>query len=99
MKHSTDQTDPSAAPAEPAPAAPLKQRHNPLHGITLETIVTELVAHYGWAGLAEQIPLHCFSKDPSIASSLKFLRKTPWARDKVEGLYGFMQRERRRSAT
>lgn len=75
----------------------LKQRHNPLHGITLETMVTELVAQYGWAELANRIPIRCFSSDPSISSSLKFLRKTPWAREKVEGLYGFMQREIKRS--
>ncbi|HEY9277237.1 MAG TPA: VF530 family protein [Methylotenera sp.] len=66
---------------------PHKQTNNPLHGITLETIVTLLVAHYGWNGLAERIPVNCFSNDPSIKSSLKFLRKTPWARDKVEALY------------
>lgn len=64
-----------------------KQPNNPLHGITLESIVTALVAHYGWDGLAERIPVNCFSNDPSIKSSLKFLRKTPWARDKVEALY------------
>lgn len=75
----------------------VKQRHNPLHGITLEAMVTELVGQYGWAELAHRIPIHCFSSDPSISSSLKFLRKTPWARDKVEGLYGFMQREIKRS--
>lgn len=66
---------------------PQIQTNNPLHGITLETIVTTLVAQYGWAGLAERIPVNCFSNDPSIKSSLKFLRKTPWARDKVEALY------------
>jgi len=81
------------------PDAPAKQRHNPLHGITLETIVTELVAHYGWTELAERIPVRCFSHDPSITSSLKFLRRTPWARDKVEGLYGFMKREIKRSGS
>jgi uncharacterized protein (DUF2132 family) len=75
---------------------PIKQRNNPLHGVTLETVVTELVAYYGWGRLAEQIPLKCFSSDPSISSSLKFLRKTPWAREKVESLYGFMLREIRR---
>ena len=64
-----------------------KQPNNPLHGITLESIVPALVAHYGWSGLAERIPVRCFSNDPSISSSLKFLRKTPWARDKVEALY------------
>jgi uncharacterized protein (DUF2132 family) len=64
-----------------------KQHNNPLHGITLELIVISLFDHYGWEGLAERIPVNCFSKDPSVKSSLKFLRKTPWARDKVERLY------------
>lgn len=64
-----------------------KQPKNPLHGITLESIVMALVAHYGWDGLAEHIPVNCFSNEPSIKSSLKFLRKTPWARNKVEALY------------
>lgn len=63
------------------------QPNNPLHGIKLATIVEELEAHYGWDGLAERIDINCFKKDPSIKSSLKFLRKTPWARDKVEALY------------
>lgn len=63
------------------------QHNNPLHGITLETIVTTLVNHYGWTELSERIPINCFSNDPSIKSSLKFLRKTQWARDKVEMLY------------
>ncbi len=75
------------------------QARNPLHGLTLEAIVTALVAHYGWDGLGQRIPVRCFTSDPSIASSLKFLRKTPWARDKVEGLYLFMLREIRRSET
>jgi uncharacterized protein (DUF2132 family) len=64
-----------------------KQPNNPLHGITLEKVVTDLEQHYGWAGLADRIKLNCFKKDPSVKSSLKFLRKTPWARDKVEKLY------------
>lgn len=64
-----------------------EQRNNPLHGVTLEVIVTALFECYGWDGLAEQIPVNCFMNDPSIKSSLKFLRKTPWARDKVERLY------------
>lgn len=64
-----------------------EQRNNPLHGVTLESIVTALVEYYGWDGLAERIPVNCFTNDPSIKSSLKFLRKTPWARDKVERLY------------
>jgi len=77
--------------------APPIQHNNPLHGVTLEAIVTALVAHFGWAELAIRIPVRCFSNDPSIASSLKFLRKTPWARDKVEGLYQFMLREIKRA--
>lgn len=64
-----------------------RQKNNPLHGITLETVVTKLHEHYGWNGLAERIPINCFKSDPSMKSSLKFLRKTEWARDKVEDLY------------
>ena len=86
-------------PARPAaqPATPAVQPRNPLHGLTLEAIVTALVAHYGWHGLGERIALRCFTHEPSIGSSLKFLRKTPWAREKVESLYQFMLREQRRS--
>ncbi|NOT68787.1 MAG: DUF2132 domain-containing protein [Methylophilaceae bacterium] len=83
----------STTQAEAQAIVPAKQINNPLHGLTLEVIVTALEAHYGWVELAERIPVRCFSHDPSIASSLKFLRKTPWARDKVEGLYVFMLRE------
>ena len=83
----------------PNPSSPLAPHRNPLHGVTLETIVTALVAHYGWASLAERIPLRCFSSDPSIRSSLKFLRKTQWAREKVESLYLFMLRDIRRAGT
>jgi uncharacterized protein (DUF2132 family) len=82
------------APAQPTPAP--KQPRNPLHGLTLEAIVTALQAEYGWQGLGERIPLRCFTSDPSVASSLKFLRKTPWAREKVESLYLFMLRDQRR---
>ena len=60
---------------------------NQLHGVTLEAIVTELVARLGWPALAERIPIRCFSFDPSIKSSLTFLRRTPWARAQVEALY------------
>lgn len=81
----------------PAPTPPVSQARNPLHGITLEAMVTALAAHYGWPGLAQRIPVRCFSLDPSVKSSLKFLRKTPWAREKVEGLYLFMLREQRRA--
>ena len=58
-----------------------------LHGITLESLLTRLVDHYSWEGLAQRIDINCFMSDPSIKSSLKFLRKTPWARTKVEELY------------
>ena len=63
------------------------QPYNPLHGITLKKIVTELVDYYGFEYLGEQIKIRCFIHDPSINSSLKFLRKTPWARAKVEAFY------------
>jgi len=62
-------------------------KQDPLHGITLKTVVTQLVEKYGWDGLAQRIKIKCFTKDPSINSSLKFLRKTAWARQKVEALY------------
>lgn len=64
-----------------------KQANNPLHGLTLEAILNRLVNHYGWAELGQIIDIRCFNADPSIASSLKFLRRTPWAREKVEALY------------
>jgi uncharacterized protein (DUF2132 family) len=73
------------------------QARNPLHGLTLERILTELVDHFGWVELGEQIKVRCFTSDPSVASSLKFLRRTPWARAKVESLYLFMQREQARA--
>ena len=60
---------------------------DPLHGKTLESIVTELVAHFGWEDLGQHIRINCFNSNPSIPSSLKFLRKTPWARKEVEALY------------
>lgn len=63
------------------------QPKNPLHGITLETIVTRLVAHYGWEQLGRMIAIRCFRHDPSVKSSLTFLRKTPWARQQVEELF------------
>ena len=63
------------------------QANNPLHGITLEQILNHLVARYGWAEMGRMIEIRCFNSDPSIKSSLKFLRKTPWARAKVEELY------------
>ena len=64
-----------------------QQAKDPLHGLTLENILTLLVADYGWEKLGKYIKIRCFTSDPTIASSLKFLRKTPWAREKVEKLY------------
>jgi uncharacterized protein (DUF2132 family) len=64
-----------------------EQSNNPLHGLTLESIVVKLVDHYGWDELARKISINCFKKDPSVKSSLVFLRKTPWAREQVENLY------------
>jgi uncharacterized protein (DUF2132 family) len=64
-----------------------QQPNNPLHGITLETIVEALVERYGWEALGRKIPIRCFTHEPSVRSSLKFLRKTEWARSKVEQLY------------
>ncbi len=63
------------------------QTNNPLHGLTLETILTQLVEYYGWEKLGQDIKIKCFNQDPSIKSSLKFLRTTPWARKQVEELY------------
>jgi uncharacterized protein (DUF2132 family) len=83
-------TSPTSLPA----AAP----RDPMHGLTLEALLNALVAHYGWEELGRQVAIRCFTHDPSVASSLKFLRKTPWAREKVESLYRFMLREQRRSA-
>jgi uncharacterized protein (DUF2132 family) len=65
----------------------MTQPNNPLHGKTLESILNELVAHHGWETLGEEIRINCFISNPDIQSSLKFLRKTPWARKKVEDLY------------
>lgn len=64
-----------------------EQKNNPLHGISLEKLLTELVEKYGWKELGEEIDIRCFNNDPSIKSSLTFLRKTPWARKRVEELY------------
>lgn len=72
-------------------------RSNPMHGVTLERILNELVAHYGWHALGQMIAIRCFTADPSIGSSLKFLRRTPWARAKVENLYLDLVRVRERT--
>jgi uncharacterized protein (DUF2132 family) len=74
------------------------QPRNPLHGVTLEAVLTALAAHYGWEELGRCIPVRCFTHEPSVKSSLKFLRKTPWAREKTEGLYLYMLRQNRRDA-
>ena len=66
---------------------PNPQANNPLHGVTLEMILTQLVEQYGWAELSKLIPIRCFYNEPSIKSSLKFLRRTPWARKSIEELY------------
>lgn len=68
-----------------------KQANNPLHGITLEKLLSELVQRYGWIELERRTRLRCFKKDPTLKSSLKFLRKEQWARDKIEALYIFMK--------
>ena len=70
-----------------------KPSNDPLHGITLERLLTELVEAYGWAELARRVPVRCFQYDPSIRSSLTFLRKTPWARTKVEAIYTDWKRD------
>jgi uncharacterized protein (DUF2132 family) len=87
----------NATMSDSLPPSQPPQPKNRLHGVTLEQMVTRLAEHYGWAGLGERIALRCFTSEPSVASSLKFLRKTPWAREKVEGLYLFMLREQRRA--
>jgi len=76
--------------------APEPQARNPLHGITLERMLTELVDEIGWERMGQRINIRCFTQDPSISSSLRFLRKTPWAREKVEGMYLYLLRERAR---
>ncbi len=73
-----------------------QQINNPLHGITLEMMINELVEHYGWGELGIHVRIRCFNNDPSVKSSLKFLRKNPWARSKVENLYLDMLNEQAR---
>lgn len=86
-KQSHDQI-PSATPRNDRKKTNMEsQPNNPLHGVKLATIVEELQMYYGWEGLAERININCFKSNPTIKSSLKFLRKTPWAREKVERLY------------
>ncbi|WP_299113063.1 VF530 family protein [uncultured Winogradskyella sp.] len=71
------------------------QPNNPLHGVKLQQIVEDLVAHYGWEYMGHQINIRCFTHEPSVKSSLKFLRRTPWARTKVEKMYLNMLEKRR----
>ena len=73
---------------------PRDHSHDPMHGVTLERILTELVEHVGGKEMGERVAIRCFRSDPSVSSSLKFLRKTPWAREKVEAMYLQMVRER-----
>jgi uncharacterized protein (DUF2132 family) len=70
-----------------------RQSNDHLHGITLEMILTQLVEHYGWEEMGRTVRIKCFTNDPSIKSSLQFLRRTPWARSKVEALYLRYKRE------
>ncbi|RQO82839.1 VF530 family DNA-binding protein [Acidovorax sp. FJL06] len=95
---STPETPPPAPPAAPSDSTPAQpaQPRNPLHGVTLEAMVVALADYFGWHELGQRIPIRCFQSEPSVGSSLKFLRKTPWAREKVEGLYLFMLREQKR---
>ena len=71
------------------------QINNPLHGVKLEQIINDLVAHYGWEYMGYEINIRCFTHDPSVKSSLKFLRRTPWARAKVEAMYLKMLQKRK----
>jgi uncharacterized protein (DUF2132 family) len=71
-----------------------KENKDPLHGVTLEMMVMQLLSAYGWEELGQQIKINCFSHEPSVKSSLKFLRKTPWARKKVENLYLYSLRKK-----
>lgn len=88
---STPENTPESAPAKAA------QPRNPLHGVKLETMVVALADYFGWDELGQRIQIRCFQSDPSVGSSLKFLRKTPWAREKVESLYLFMLRDQKRN--
>jgi uncharacterized protein (DUF2132 family) len=76
----------------------MTQQNNPLHGVTLQGILTELVEHYGWEELSYMININCFKSDPTIKSNLKFLRKTEWARVRVENVYLKLQRHKERAS-
>lgn len=75
-----------------------EQPRNPLHGVTLERMLNELVEEFGWETLGQRVRIRCFNDNPSVKSSLTFLRKTPWARQKVEEMYLFMLRTKARAA-
>ena len=75
----------------------MTQQNNPLHGLTLQAILTELVEHYGWEELSYMVNINCFKSDPSIKSSLKFLRKTEWAKVRVENIYLKLQRHKEKA--
>jgi len=75
-----------------------QQKNNPLHNITLEQILNELVENYGWEYLGKSVNINCFQSNPSIKSSLTFLRKTPWARTKVESLYLYLKRKEKKNS-
>lgn len=79
-------------PTEPNPDKKSVQPNNPLHGVTLEMMLNALLAKYGWEEMGRQINIRCFTQEPSIASSLKFLRRTPWARERVESMFLAMPR-------
>ncbi|MEP7380864.1 MAG: VF530 family protein [Gemmatimonadota bacterium] len=85
-------------PTPPTPPPPPEQERNPLHGVTLERMLTELEATIGWAKMARRVRIACFTLDPSVSSSLKFLRRTPWAREKVERMYIDVMRQRAKRA-
>ncbi len=89
-------SDPKNPSLSPPVAKPNTGSGDPLHGITLERMLTELVDHFGWETMGQRIKIRCFTHDPTIKSSLAFLRKTPWARQKVENMYLFSSRERAR---
>lgn len=94
--HQTPATDNIDMESQNTPNPPAVQARNPLHGLTLERMLTDLVDYYGWEELGARIQVRSFNIDPSISSSLRFLRKTPWAREKVEGLYLYTLRQSQR---
>ena len=87
MPSRENQTDSAAQPGAAQMTSPTRHRRDPLHGITLENILDQLVQRHGWSEMGRRIPVRCFQFNPSVKSSLTFLRKTPWARKKVEGWF------------